>query len=142
MGRTKIYSSNKDRISIHKFLREYIGIEHDIGKKLTHQKMHNIIDEENFKQRKKDITQRTYYNHPTCVNYSIIQVDDIKSGRYIEVIDDKKKIIIYRNPQLFSAKNLFMELEKMDKTTLEMLRYESLLKSGRIAYDEGGGTIF
>lgn len=124
----KLIVSKKNTISIYRFM-EMCGL------KCTYK--HNIKVSHSIMQRKLELRYELFPDEiilPKKVDYSLIKKDDILRGRYLPVMDDCKKILIYENPEykiLFDQQlsgddyHTLLELEELKQKT-------KLKKKGRL----------
>ena len=88
----KLIISKKDTISVYKFM-DMCGLK--------------CVYKDNVKVSHKIMERKLVLRHslfpdeiivPKKVDYSLIQKEDILRGKYVPVMDDCKKILIYENP--------------------------------------------
>ena len=154
MKKKSYYCGKKDRISIRKFLKEYIWISYTKEDLLTHKKLKVIVEQENEKNKKrqKELFYHVsggvklsyfenypieYYEIPKKVKYNQATLENMKKGKILLVIDEVGKIQSYQNPKYFSMKNLQKQMDEISDVILEDRRIMSLLKEGYVENDEG-----
>lgn len=89
--------SKKYIIGIRKFLTNFVLVEYDEDKKLTHKYMHEFLSEKG-------------YTIPTRAVYKKIKTSDILTGTFIFVKDEIGQVIPYQNPLLLDELRLIHEV--------------------------------
>ena len=102
-------NTDQIRISINKFLTNYLGVNLDYStKKWTHAKLNEILVE---------------HNMTDCILNNHIDLEDLYSGEVLAVVDQVGKIKFYRNPQkntLITPNDSFCIKYELDKKEKEL----------------------
>jgi len=124
----KLIVSKKDTISIYRFM-EMCGLKCNYRS--------NIKISHAIMQKKLELRYELFPDEiilPKKVDYSLIQKDDILRGKYLPVIDDCKRILIYENPtyKLLFERNLTGDEYHSLLEFEELKEREKIKRKGRL----------
>lgn len=124
---SKLFTSEKNIMSIEEFMENYIGKQYDGDEKLTHNNMSMYLYEKGL-------------GSVSRVRFDVITKSDILKGKYVLVKDQNHQVLAYKNPMQHSLDNLFFEMQHSSKKKLEEIR-NAILSDLGYTHDENGEVV-